>query len=107
MEVSDLLEPCALSGASTVLRRRRISNDPLLSDECGKLLQIRPRDSSQEVRQIHDLILADQFRSHRTRIIDRMGQEREDRIISSETNLTVAGIFLMDDLPFLLGYGVW
>ena len=32
VEVSDLLEPCALSGASTVLRRRRVSNDPLLSD---------------------------------------------------------------------------
>lgn len=30
-EVSDLLEPCALSGASTVLRRRKVSNDPLLS----------------------------------------------------------------------------
>ena len=38
MEVSDLLEPCALSGASTVLRRQRVSNDPLLSDNAEKVL---------------------------------------------------------------------
>ena len=31
------------------------------------------------------------------KLIHRMGQEREDRIISGKTNLTVAAIFLIDD----------
>jgi RNA-directed DNA polymerase len=38
VEVSDLLEPCALSGASAVLRRRRVSDDPLLSDNVENCL---------------------------------------------------------------------
>jgi hypothetical protein len=33
-----------------------------------------------------------------SRLIHRMGMEREDRIISGEMKLTVAAIFLIDDI---------
>ena len=32
-----------------------------------------------------------------SKLIHRMGREREDRIIGGETKLTVAAIFLIDD----------
>jgi hypothetical protein len=41
--------------------------------------------------------MATKLSENMSKLIHRMGQEREDRIISGKTNLTVAAIFLMDD----------
>jgi len=41
--------------------------------------------------------MATKLSENMSKLIHQMGQEREDRIISGKTNLTVAAIFLIDD----------
>ena len=43
------------------------------------------------------LWMATKLSENMSKLIHRMGREREDRIISGKTKLTVAAIFLIDD----------